>query len=165
MSESTASTTRTRILFVCLGNICRSPLAEGAFLRLLAEEGLEDRFEVDSAGTGSWHVGERPDSRAQAVAQRHGVELPGVARQVTEADLERFDYIVAMDRENFRSLGRLKRREGARARVVLLRDFDPEGGDTDVPDPYYGGPGGFADVFEIVSRSSRGLLDHLREEA
>ncbi|HET9948424.1 MAG TPA: low molecular weight protein-tyrosine-phosphatase [Longimicrobiales bacterium] len=154
---------RVSVLFVCLGNICRSPLAEGVFLKLLDEAGLQDRFEVDSAGTGSWHVGERPDTRAQAVARRHGVELPGRARQVDTADLEVYDWVVAMDRENLHALEHLRGSARARARVVLLRDFDPEG-EGDVPDPYYGGEHGFERVFEIVSRSCRELLEHLIEE-
>jgi protein-tyrosine phosphatase len=154
---------RTRVLFVCLGNICRSPLAEGVFLHLVREAGLEGRFEVESAGTGDWHVGERPDSRAQAVARRHGVELPSCARQVTAEDLETFDHVLAMDRENLRDLRRLARR-GATADLRLLRAHDPlatSDDDGDVPDPYYGGPSGFDLVYDMVHRSCRSLLAEL----
>ena len=160
-----------RVLFVCLGNICRSPLAEGVFLHLAREAGVADRFEVDSAGTGHWHVGERPDSRAQAVARRHGVELPSLARQVTRADFDRFDYIVAMDRENLWDLERMaKETPGAepRAKIRLLREDDPDrtAGDDrhDVPDPYYGGPSGFDAVYTMVHRSAKALLERLLAE-
>jgi protein-tyrosine phosphatase len=154
---------RTRVLFVCLGNICRSPLAEGVFLHLVREAGLTDRFEVDSAGTGDWHVGERPDGRAQAVARRHGVELPSRARQVRAEDLEAFDHVLAMDRDNLHDLRRLAGR-GATADIRLLRAHDPlatADGDGDVPDPYYGGPDGFDLVYEMVHRSCRALLVEL----
>src|SRR5688500_1630475 len=115
---------RTRVLFVCLGNICRSPLAEGVFLHLVKEAGLTDRFEVASAGTGEWHIGERPDSRSIAVARRHGVELPSRARQVESKDLHTFDHVIAMDRENLRDLKRLAG-AGAKADIRLLRVHDP----------------------------------------
>ena len=153
----------TRVLFVCLGNICRSPLAEGVFLHLVREAGIAHRFEVDSAGTGDWHVGERPDPRAVAVAKKHGVELPSRARQVTQADLEAFDHVLAMDRENLRDLERMSRR-GSGARVRLLRAHDPIRDGDDVPDPYYGGPGGFDLVYEMVRRSCSALLVELTGE-
>ncbi|MFP3948085.1 MAG: low molecular weight protein-tyrosine-phosphatase [Gemmatimonadota bacterium] len=152
------------VLFVCLGNICRSPLAEGVFLSLLEEEGIEHRFEVDSAGTGAYHVGESPDPRSVDVARRNGITLRGHARQVEAADFEIFDYVLAMDRSNLRALEGL-RPENPRAGLHLLRDFDPESdGDPDVPDPYYGGPGGFERVFEMIDRSCRGLLGVIRGE-
>lgn len=157
---------RTRVLFVCLGNICRSPLAEGVFLHLVREAGLDHRFEVDSAGTGDWHVGEQPDARAAAVARRHGVHLPSRARQVTPADLDAFDHVLAMDRENLRDLRRLAR-AGARADLRLLRAHDPArdgAGDDDVPDPYYGGESGFELVYEMVHRSCAALLAELAAE-
>ena len=149
---------RTRVLFVCLGNICRSPVAENVFRHLVEEAKLADRFEIDSAGTGSWHVGERPDARAAEVARARGIELRGRARQVTEGDLVTFDYVLAMDRDNLRELERLARGGHATARIELLRAYDPSPDGADVPDPYYGGPAGFENVFEIVSRSCRSLL-------
>jgi protein-tyrosine phosphatase len=151
------------ILFVCLGNICRSPLAEGIFRGLVEEAGLSHRFRVDSAGTGSWHVGEPPDTRAQSVARSNGVRLAGSARRIEAADLTTFDWVIAMDRSNRESIESLSGPLGE-ARLHLLREFDPEDGDPDVPDPYYGGASGFQEVFDIVDRSCRVLLDHVLEE-
>jgi protein-tyrosine phosphatase len=152
---------RTRVLFVCLGNICRSPLAENVFRYLVEEAGLEDRFEIDSAGTGSWHVGERPDARAASVASAHGIELRGRARQVTQDDLVAFHYVLAMDRENLEELEYMARKGEATAEIRLLRAYDPHADRDEVPDPYYGGASGFEDVFDIVSRSCRSLLASL----
>lgn len=153
------------VLFVCLGNICRSPLAEGVFRHLLDQEGLADRFRVDSAGTDSWHVGESPDARSVRTAAAHGVSLGGHARQTLPEDFRRFDYIVAMDRSNLADLQRFRDGVGGEASLYLLREFDPQGGPgAEVPDPYYGGPNGFEDVFAMVERSCRGLLDHILEE-
>jgi protein-tyrosine phosphatase len=153
----------TKVLFVCLGNICRSPLAEGVFRHLVEEAGLTDAFEIDSAGTGDWHAGEPPDPRATAVALGHGVPLGGRARQVTPSDLHEFDHVIAMDRENLAALRDMAGARGASARIALLREHDPEAnGQQDVPDPYYGGASGFEEVFRIVSRSCRELLDELR---
>ncbi|MCA8924116.1 MAG: low molecular weight phosphotyrosine protein phosphatase [Planctomycetes bacterium] len=145
----------TRVLFVCLGNICRSPLGEGV-LRHLARE-LELAVEADSAGTAAYHAGEAPDPRSSAVAAKHGVSLAGQrARQVRADDFERFDLILAMDAANLRDL-RARRPKDARAKLVRFRSYDPEG-DGDVPDPYYGGPGGFDEVFAMVERTCRALL-------
>ena len=153
-----------RLLFVCLGNICRSPLAEGVFLHLAREAGVEGLFETDSAGTGAWHVGEAPDTRSVEAAARRGVELRGRARGVQAADFSTFDLILGMDSDNIRNLERLRETETTRARVVLLREFDHESeGDLSVPDPYYGGPDGFDRVFDIVHRSCTALLRELRE--
>ena len=150
----------TSILFVCLGNICRSPLAEGVFIHLARQADVDVR--VDSAGTGSWHVGERPDSRALAVARAHGVELPGHARTVEPSDMHDFDHVIAMDRSNLAHLTALRRSSRGSARLHLLREFDPEAGrNKDVPDPYYGGRSGFEECFRIVERSCRGLLESL----
>ncbi len=157
------STVQIAVLFVCLGNICRSPLAEGVFLDLVEESGLGDRFRVDSAGTGSWHVGDPPDPRATRVASENGVHLRGRARRVEVGDLDEFDWVLAMDRSNQRSIEGLRRGDGP-ARIHLLREFDPDGGDPDVPDPYYGGSGGFQEVFDIIDRSCRTLLDHILNE-
>ncbi len=154
----------TGVLFVCLGNICRSPLAEGIFRHLVRERGLGERFRIDSAGTGAWHVGEGPDPRSREVAARNGIDLDGQrARQVRPGDLAEFDYVVAMDRDNVRDLERLANPETARATLLLLRDHDPEPGDGDVPDPYYGGPRGFDTVFDMIRRSAEALLDDIAE--
>jgi protein-tyrosine phosphatase len=126
-----------RILFVCMGNICRSPTAEGVMRRLLEEEGLADRVEIESAGTGGWHVGEPPDERATLAARRRGVTLDGAARQVRPSDFRDFDLVIAMDRSNLRELLALAPEEDAAEKVRLLREFDPaSSGDLDVPDPY-----------------------------
>jgi protein-tyrosine phosphatase len=155
-----------RILFVCLGNICRSPTAEGVMRALVREAGLEDVVEIDSAGTGSWHVGNAPDERSTAAARGRGITLEGAARQVTVADFERFDLIVAMDGSNRRELERMAPDHEARAQVRLLREYDPQAvaeADVDVPDPYYGGEDGFEHVLDVVERACRGLLDEVRE--
>lgn len=148
------------VLFVCLGNICRSPLAEGVFRHQLAQRsGLE--IEFDSAGTAAYHQGEPPDERMRDVAQRHGVSLEGQrARRVVDEDFDRFDLILAMDAENLRNLRR-RAPGGNRERIRLFREFDPKG-TGDVPDPYYGGPDGFEEVFDIADRSCAKLLDHLQ---
>ena len=150
-----------RILFVCLGNICRSPTAEAVMRSLVSEAGLDGEIEVESAGTGSWHLGDPPDPRAVAAAAERGVELAGGARQVDEADFASFDLLIAMDRSNRDGLLRLAPDEEARGRVRLLREFG-DGEEADVPDPYYGGEEGFAEVVEIVERSCAALLDDIR---
>lgn len=152
---------RISVLFVCLGNICRSPLAEGIFRALVDERGLTDRFEIDSAGTGGWHVGEPADSRATMVAKRYGVTLESRARQVTAQDLTRFDYVIAMDRDNLSVLERMLESSGADTELHLLREFDAEGDGDEVPDPYYGGARGFENVYEMIERSSAALLEHV----
>jgi protein-tyrosine phosphatase len=152
-----------RILFVCMGNICRSPTAEGVMRRLLEDAGLADRVSVESAGTGGWHAGEPPDERATLAARRRGVTLAGAARQVRPADFRDFDLLIAMDRANLRELLALAPDEAAADKVRLLREFDPaSSGDLDVPDPYYGGDRGFETVLDLVEAACRGLLDELR---
>ena len=133
--------------------------------KLLDEAGLEDRVEIDSAGTGAWHAGSPPDERATEAAARRTIELGGQARQVCQEDYERFDLILAMDRENLEELRRAAPGDEALARVRLLREFDPAsagGGDLDVPDPYYGGPQGFDHVLDLVEAACRGLLEDVR---
>ena len=155
-----------RLLFVCMGNICRSPTAEGVMRHVLLEAGLESSVEVDSAGTGAWHVGEPADGRARAAARRRRIELTTIARQVTRADLDEFDLVLAADAANRRDLLRLAGEDpGRRAKVRLLREFDSaslQAGDLDIPDPYYGGGDGFEDVLDIVEAACRGLLGELR---
>ena len=154
---------RVRLLFVCLGNICRSPTAEGVMRALVAEQGLEEQIEIDSAGTGSWHVGGAPDRRATDAARARGLVLEGAARQVTPADLEHFDLLLAMDADNARELRALAEDERQRAKVRLLREFDPASThDLDVPDPYYGGTGGFDEVLDLVQAACEGLLQEIR---
>jgi protein-tyrosine phosphatase len=151
-----------RILFVCMGNICRSPTAEGVMRHLLEQEGLTGEIEVDSAGTGAWHAGSPPDRRATAAARARGIVLQGAARQITDEDFEAFDLLLCADAENVAAL-RAIAPPGREDRVRLLRSFDPAGdGDLDVPDPYYGGDQGFEDVLDQVEAACRGLLSELR---
>lgn len=146
------------VLFVCLGNICRSPMAEGAFRAEMARRGLALR--VDSAGTGGWHSGDAPDPRAVAEAARHGVDISGLrARQVAPADFDRFTHIVAMDAANLATLRRMQP-PGSRAELSLMRDHAGATGQP-VADPYYGGPEGFAQVWTQVQSGAGGLLDHI----
>jgi protein-tyrosine phosphatase len=156
-----------RVCFVCLGNICRSPTAEGVFRLLVAEAELSSAIEIDSAGTGAWHEGEPPDARSRAAAARRGIRVDGRARPFSASDFERFEYVIAMDRENRRDLIELAPTPEAHARIALLRDFEPatgRGRSRDVPDPYYGGDDGFERVLDICEASCRGLLEHLLRE-
>jgi protein-tyrosine phosphatase len=153
---------RIGVLFVCLGNICRSPLAEGVFRHLVEREGLAGRFDIDSAGTSSYHIGEPPDARTITLARQRGVTLEHAARQVTTTDFDRYDYILAMDASN---LGKLQRISRDKAELALLRSFDPDAADDlEVPDPYFGGPDGFAHVHDLVESACEGLLAHIRAE-
>lgn len=152
----------TRICFVCLGNIVRSPLAENMFRYLAGQASVGAKYEVDSAGTGSWHVGESPDRRMRQVAARRGFKYDGRARQFRQSDFQNFDLIMAMDSENRADLRRLARNPEEETKIHLLREFDPDGAPiAPVPDPYYGGIDGFENVYEIVKRSCQGLLDAL----
>jgi len=154
-----------KILFVCLGNICRSPTAEAVLRALAAREAPELALEVDSAGTAGYHVGEAPDPRTRQAAARRGYDLTGLrARIVAPEDFERFDLILAMDHENLRVLQR-RAPPTAHERLRLFLEFGPQGGPEDVPDPYYGGPNGFEEVLDLVEAATRGLLTHLRQRA
>lgn len=154
-----------RVLFVCLGNICRSPLAEGVFRDLVKEAGFEDRFEIASSGTGDWHVGGGADRRMQATAAERGVVLDAHrARQFAEGDLDAYDHIFVMDKSNLHDVLALDLEDRFGHKVRLFREFDPEPGDFQVPDPYYGGERGFADVYAIVERTAKKLLERLAEE-
>jgi protein-tyrosine phosphatase len=156
-----------RLLFVCMGNICRSPTAEAVMRAVVAREGLDGAVEIDSAGTGSWHVGNPPDRRSAAAAKARGIVLEGAARQVTVDDFEDYDLLLAADAENVAALRRLAPDAEATDKIVLLRRYDPEAvaaGDLDVPDPYYGGPSGFEDVLDLVESACEGLLLSLRAE-
>lgn len=151
-----------RILFVCLGNICRSPTAEGVFRALIEREGLADRIQIDSAGTHDYHVNKPPDRRAQAAALRRGIDISGLrGRQVLRADLERFDYVLAMDRENLDHLLALSPPE-YRHKVRLFLEYAPQRPEREVPDPYYGGAAGFDRVLDMLSEAAYGLMTELR---
>ena len=151
-----------KVLFVCLGNICRSPTAEGVFRALVEREGLSDRISVDSAGVGSWHIGQPPDRRAQGAAKLRGIDLSSQrGRQVKRQDFNRFDYVIAMDSENHRDLKSLCPL-GEEDRLHMFLQFAPHLGRADVPDPYYGGDGGFDVVLDLIEAASAGLLDDIR---
>ncbi|MDX6680604.1 MAG: low molecular weight protein-tyrosine phosphatase [Solirubrobacteraceae bacterium] len=155
-----------RLLFVCMGNICRSPTAEGVMAHLLEREGLTDAVAIDSAGTGGWHVGSPPDERSTSAAATRGIALRGAARQVRRSDFERFDLLLCADADNLRDVRALAPDGDARAKVRRLREFDPlarASGDLDIPDPYFGGARGFEDVLDLVERACQGLLEDLRE--
>jgi len=152
-----------RVCFVCLGNICRSPTAEAVFRKLVEDEKLEDSFVVDSAGTGSYHVGEAADPRSRSAAKARGYVIRHRARQFQCSDFDAFDLVCVMDKDNLESLRRLAPNAEAKAKVKLLRTFDPTAPKgAEVPDPYYGGDRGFDEVIDICERACAGLLDHLR---
>ena len=152
-----------KICFVCLGNICRSPTAEGIFQHLIDERGYQPYFYIDSAGTSAYHIGEPANSKSRDVANKHGVELRSRARKFTVDDLEEFDMILAMDHENLNNIRQLDSRNQYSEKITLMRNFDPEPGDGAVPDPYYGGMDGFQHVFDVIKRSCENLLDELEE--
>jgi protein-tyrosine phosphatase len=161
MSEPPAPT--LCLCFVCLGNICRSPTAEGVMRSLLERAGLQARVSVQSAGTLGYHQGDLPDRRSRAAARVRGIELSSRARQFSSVDWERASYVLAMDRQNFEHLAASAPNAAARAKLHLFRDFDPAApAGAEVPDPYYGGPEGFEHVLDLCQAAAEGLLEHLR---
>lgn len=151
-----------RVLFVCMGNICRSPTAQGVFRHLVLRAGLGDRIEIDSAGTHAYHVGEPPDARAAQAARLRGIDLGDLrARRATVEDFHLFDYVLAMDQDNFRDLSELCP-PGLSNRLRLFMDFAPDAPVREVPDPYYGGPSGFDRVLDLVEAAAAGLLEDIR---
>jgi protein-tyrosine phosphatase len=155
------SDTPIRVLFVCMGNICRSPLMESVFRHLVAERGVEDRFDIDSAGTGAWHAGESPDRRMRATGKAHGVTVDGRARQVTKRDFSDYDLIICADESNRDDL---LQRGSPEDRTHLMLEFDDESPLHEVPDPYYGADDGFELVYKLVDAACRKLLDRLLAE-
>lgn len=151
-----------KLVFVCLGNICRSPTGEGVFIHKVKEAGLESFFYIDSAGTAAYHTGERADRRSQETANGHGIHLPSIARRFEYADLEEFDLILAMDSSNLSNIKDLDKRNRYSDKIKLMRDFDSNPGDKNVPDPYYGGTMGFENVFQMVDRSCEALIEELK---
>ena len=150
-----------RVLFVCMGNICRSPLAQGIFEDLVRREGVEGEIYVDSAGTHSYHIGKAPDPRAQESARRRGLNLGSQrARRITPEDCEGFDYILTMDEENYLAVAALCRQGSAEVRPFL--DYAPNHAGIEVPDPFYGSPKGFEHVMDLVEAASKGLLEEIR---
>ena len=153
------------VCFVCLGNICRSPLAEGVFQDLVLRKGLADKINIDSAGTSSWHQGEAADERMSRTAEQRGIQLTSRARQFTGGDFNRFDIVLAMDHTNMERLRNLRPEKEIKDKLFLFRSFDPQNkGNLEVPDPYYGGEQGFNHVFEIVERTCPKLLEHIRSK-
>lgn len=154
---------KIRVLMVCMGNICRSPMAHGVFAERIREAGLDHAIEVDSAGTHSYHVGEPPDRRAQAAARARGYELSGQrARRLEADDFREFDYVLVMDDENLRNARTLQPTDG-KARLHRFLEFAGSRREREVPDPYYGGSQGFATVMDLVEEAATGFLSHLRE--
>ena len=152
----------SRVLFVCSGNICRSPLAEAIFKSLAHQAGLDGRFIIDSAGTHGFHEGDKADPRTRRVGRRHGLSVDSVARPVIDEDFDRFDLIIAMDRGHRRELTAMAG-AGRAAAIRLMREFDSGASDQEVADPYYGGEDGFETMYSVLMPACRGLLDALRE--
>ena len=152
-----------QICFVCLGNICRSPTAEGIMHKMVQDAGLEHEIIIDSAGTSAFHAGEPADPRSRATAQKHGYHLTSRARGFTQKDIQKFQYIIAMDSTNKKNILDMCTSNEQRDRVHLLCDFDPNSApETSVPDPYYGGEDGFTTVLNICERGCKGLLQHIK---
>ena len=163
--SGSSTNTPIRIQFVCLGNICRSPLAEAVFRKQVEAAGLSDRFEIASSGTGDWHVGDGADRRMRETARAHGLSLADhTASQFTADDLDAYDHIFAMDKDNQHDILYLDEKDQYSGKVRLFREFDPQPDDFQVPDPYHGGREGFEKVYAIVERTSRKLLDQLIDE-
>lgn len=153
-----------RVLFVCMGNICRSPAAEGVFRRKVQETGLNTRIEIDSAGTGGWHAGNPPDDRMTRAAARRGYELTGLARQVMASDFRQFDLVLIMDQQNRRDIRPFLPEGPDRDKLRMFCEFCTRFGDDEVPDPYYGGASGFDHVLDLLEDGCDNLLTHIRTQ-
>ena len=154
---------RVRVLFVCLGNICRSPLGAAVLKHKLKENGMDSWVEVDSCGTSNYHIGDNADPRTIATASMYGVAIDHCVRQLVARDLEDFDFIFAMDQNNYRNIVRLAPGKDVQRKIKLMREFDPQGKGGEVPDPYHGGEKDFQEVYEILDRSTTGFITYLKE--
>jgi protein-tyrosine phosphatase len=155
---------RKKVLFVCLGNICRSPLAEAIFKHKVKQKNLEDLFEIDSCGTSNYHIGDIPDPRTFAIAKKHGVDIDHIVRQLTSEDLEAYDYILAMDKSNHKNILRLSSNDVHKEKVRMMREFDDLGKGEEVPDPYWGKEPEFQEVYDILDRSMDKFLEAVSRE-
>ncbi len=154
---------KVSVLFVCLGNICRSPTAHAVFRKLVEDQGLADQIEIDSAGTAAYHVGKHPDTRSMEVARQRGIEMMDLrARKVDFGDFYQYDYVLAMDDENYYNLKEMALAEHY-DKIQMFLDYSAEFDEREVPDPYYGGQQGFNHVFDLVTSASEGLLEHIRK--
>ncbi len=153
---------KKNVLFVCLGNICRSPSAEAVFKHLVGKKGEDGNYFIDSAGTSAWHAGEKADARMKRHAKKRGVELTSLSRKFVPEDFERFDYIIAMDRENMDDLKRMARDKNDLDKLYMMTDFSQKFSYHEIPDPYYGGNEGFELVLDLLEDANRGLLDYIK---
>jgi len=153
-----------KICFVCLGNICRSPTAEGIFQHLVNSHELQKFFYIDSAGTSAYHIGEPANSKSKQTARKYGIELNSRARRFEPSDIEKFDLILALDNENYQDLLQMDNSGNGKEKIKKLRDYDPQPEDGNVPDPYYGGMSGFENVYSIIFRSCESLLSSLKNQ-
>ena len=150
------------VLFVCLGNICRSPLAEGIFKSNVMNRGLRKFIQCDSAGTSGWHIGEQPDSRSIRIANENGIRLDHGGRKLHPEDFLKFDYIIAMDQANYEDIVSLSHHQpDGKAKIIKMLDYDNNSSGGEIPDPYYGGPDGFQNVFNMLEESTTNFIDHL----
>ncbi len=161
MQPANAKNKKVNVLFVCLGNICRSPAAEGIFKKMVADEGLENKIFVDSAGTSGWHEGELPDDRMRMHGQRRGYDFSSRSRKFVEKDFGIFDYIIVMDDDNYRNVKKLAKSKEDVAKIHLMTDFSDKYSHSHVPDPYYGGSSGFELVMDLLEDACENLLNRI----